>query len=556
MIVPPAQHVPLRVALFGLPGAGKSTTVSLLTAALEDADRKVTVVKLAEPLYDVQHAFYRRAGVALAIGRQDGALLNFLGSHFRRIDPEFLLRDFTLRCDAARLTGADVLLCDDARPVDLDGLVARGFRLVRVSASEALRLERKDRRGDQTAGQDDHPTELGDAPVPPAFELRNDGSLAALEAQVAALVGGLLERPADAGGPPPDSEGPRYADPRGRDAGMCPADPVDPVDPVEAVLTGHGSSKSRVGAFQEFLVREFPGADIRQISDTNNAVFLVSPRGSKRIVAKHLTDVDIPLDYVARTNKELSLHVPAQRVLKIFQTDRGDPFDALYSEYVEGRNLADELGTAGALSDTAIVEYLCGFVRACAHLPRLHDGFGLYKRTARPMSTHREFVEFYGRRYWNRARPFYEGTKVATAVDRWLDGGFAAAAERNPAPFTVISADSNLKNWIVDPTGGISVLNVPIVALSSPAHAVGAVSLHLRNRAIREEFLASATATLCPNDAEMVPHFELWGLLGILSFYAVREPERQKEWQGWGSPVTLDADFRNLVETEIMPQVM
>jgi hypothetical protein len=150
-----------RVALFGLPGAGKSTSAGLLRRTLTEMGRNVEVVKLAAPLYDVQESFYARARTRLAEGQQDGRLLNFLGSHFRRAAPGFLLEDFARRCSAAALAGADVLLCDDARPADLDGLRAQGFTLVRVTAPEELRRDRKAGRGDRTAGRDDHPTELG-----------------------------------------------------------------------------------------------------------------------------------------------------------------------------------------------------------------------------------------------------------------------------------------------------------------------------------------------------------------------------------------------------------
>jgi hypothetical protein len=311
-----------------------------------------------------------------------------------------------------------------------------------------------------------------------------------------------------------------------------------------------------VDAFRTFLESEFPDAQITQLSDTNNVVFQVSSPEAGRIVAKHVTDTDIPLSYLARANRALADHVPVQRVLKVFETEQGDPFDATFSEFVEGQNLADQLLAGTAPSEDEIVDNLCRYVSACAHLPRLYEGFGLYKRSATPWPTHREFVEHYGRRYWNRARPFYEGTEVAEAVDRWLDGGFAAAAERHPAPYRTISADANLKNWVVEPDGRLRVLNVPIAGLSTPAHAVGAVSLHLRGSALHKKFLDTASATLCEGDAGMVPHFELWGLLGILSFYAVREPDRQAQWGKWGSDVLLDVDFRQLVESEIMPMVM
>jgi cytidine deaminase len=186
----------LRVALFGLPGAGKSTSAGLLRRTLADMGRQVEVVKLAAPLYDVQAAFHTRARTRLAEGQQDGELLNFLGSHFRKAAPGFLLEDFAQRCAAAELTGADVLLCDDARPADLEGLRGQGFALVRVTAPDALRRERKAGRGDRTAGRDDHPTELGGEGVEADTVLDNSGDLPRLEAEVAALAKSLPAPPA------------------------------------------------------------------------------------------------------------------------------------------------------------------------------------------------------------------------------------------------------------------------------------------------------------------------------------------------------------------------
>ena len=185
----------LRVALFGLPGAGKSTSAGLLRRALSETGRDIAVVKLAAPLYDVQDFYHARAGSILDEGQQDGALLNFLGSHFRHTSPEFLLTDFAQRCATAGLSGADVVICDDARPADLSGLVDQGFRLVRITAADSLRRERKSGRGDRTAGRDDHPTEQGGEAVVPDFELENSGSIAELEARIAALATSLVALP-------------------------------------------------------------------------------------------------------------------------------------------------------------------------------------------------------------------------------------------------------------------------------------------------------------------------------------------------------------------------
>lgn len=191
-----ADHRPvLRVALFGLPGAGKSTSAGLLREVLAETGRDVAVVKTAAPLYDVQAAFYQRIGSSLEAGQQDGALLNFLGGHFRRAAPGFLLADFAERWGNAVLGGADTILCDDARPIDLAGLSDQGFQVVRITAPDGLRRERKSGRGDRTTGRDDHPTEAGGESVVADFELDNSGTLDELRARVVALAKDLAALP-------------------------------------------------------------------------------------------------------------------------------------------------------------------------------------------------------------------------------------------------------------------------------------------------------------------------------------------------------------------------
>ncbi|MDT0266105.1 cytidine deaminase [Streptomyces sp. DSM 44915] len=183
----------LRLALFGKPGAGKSTTAGILEKALREAGQRVAVVRIAAPLYDVQEFFHARAGAPLRKGQQDGALLNFLGSHFRRTASGFLLEDFAERCALTAFGGVDVILCDDARPADLGGLAEQGFHLVRISAPDAVRRQRKAGRGDATAGQDDHPTELGVDGAVADTELDNSGTLGELESSVTAFVAALKD---------------------------------------------------------------------------------------------------------------------------------------------------------------------------------------------------------------------------------------------------------------------------------------------------------------------------------------------------------------------------
>ena len=293
--------------------------------------------------------------------------------------------------------------------------------------------------------------------------------------------------------------------------------------------------------FREYLKHRFPDGEIAQLSDSNNVVYLVTTP-ARRIVAKHVTDVDIPLPYLAKANRRLAEAIPVQRITEILDTTRGDPFDAVFAEYVEGTTLADDR----TLTDADLAGYLCGFILACRALPRMRDGFGLYKRSAVADASHAGFVTRNAARYWGRARPFFAGTDVGDAVDDWLAGGFTTALAAHPATYDVVPIDANLRNFVVAP-GGVVALNVPIVGYSTPAHAVAAVSVHLRHRPLHTTFLAAAARTVCTADAALVRHFELWQLLGVLSFYAVREPERPEQWRNWGSPVPLVEDFSDLV---------
>ena len=177
----------------------------------------------------------------------------------------------------------------------------------------------------------------------------------------------------------------------------------------------------------------------------------------------------------------------------------------------------------------------------------MRGGFGLYKRSAVIDASHPEFVTRHVARYWGRARPYFEGTEICAAVDEWLAVGLTKALAAHPVRYEVVPIDANLRNFIVT-TNGIVVLNVPIVAYSTPAHSVAAVSFHLRHRPLHEAFLAAARRSVCPADAAMVPHFELWQLLGVLSFWAVHHPERPETWRNWGSPVLICDDFSELVQ--------
>lgn len=182
-----------KVALYGRPGAGKSTFAGLLAQELALVGADVLTLKVGAPLYELQAVVYAMAGRPLLDGgEQDGLLLNALGAHLRRINPGALTEAFTRRVRQAEDTRPDaVLVCDDLRASDVDAVTGLGFVLVEVTAPDEVRLVRKQSRADLSAGDERHPTE---APVEaaPWRRVDNSGSLTVLRGRAAALAAEVL----------------------------------------------------------------------------------------------------------------------------------------------------------------------------------------------------------------------------------------------------------------------------------------------------------------------------------------------------------------------------
>ncbi|MFG2538625.1 hypothetical protein ACGFU4_25680 [Streptomyces sp. NPDC048511] len=184
-----------RIALFGLPGSGKSTFSSLAKSWAAKNDATVHVITLAEPLYRAQAAVYESAGRPLhtAERRQDGALLNFLGSHMRKINPRVLEEHFLSEteriysaCEGS--TRRHVVICSDARPADLSYLQRSGFHPVVITVDEDVARKRKEERGDLTLGDSRHSTESGLEQIHPSTRVDNSGTLEEFSTATTALL--------------------------------------------------------------------------------------------------------------------------------------------------------------------------------------------------------------------------------------------------------------------------------------------------------------------------------------------------------------------------------
>ncbi|MBT2337097.1 hypothetical protein J7E49_24740 [Variovorax paradoxus] len=193
----PATSRPfLGLCLVAPSGSGKSTTAQLIRHWLITRGHSVEVVKLAEPLYRIQAMFYAEAGIALTPETQDQELLESVATQLRAIHARALSDGFLRRLAASR---ADVVINDDLRDdrIDWPALRAAGFRVIKVAARAEVRAQRLAERNDLSVVKDS-PLDLQMARIEADYVLTNNGSLAALEAQVDGLCRLLVGERAEA----------------------------------------------------------------------------------------------------------------------------------------------------------------------------------------------------------------------------------------------------------------------------------------------------------------------------------------------------------------------
>ncbi|MEY9994446.1 hypothetical protein ABIE67_006478 [Streptomyces sp. V4I8] len=177
----------LRIAVIGHSGSGKSTCAAVLREYAADQGLGFARIALARPLYELQDRVYATAGAPLRAGAQDQVLMEDLAGHLRRLNPRALADDF-----AARLAvcPADLVVNDDLRDpvVDAPALRALGFRILRITSAEQLRLGRLAARADLTRA--DGSTRDLDL-IEPDVVIDNSEDLAAYRSAIHATVRSL-----------------------------------------------------------------------------------------------------------------------------------------------------------------------------------------------------------------------------------------------------------------------------------------------------------------------------------------------------------------------------
>lgn len=185
----------IQLALFGTPGAGKSTTSKIIEDYCTGAGVSFIRIKLADPLYEAQSAIYSIAGKQLSdFYQQDGELLNFLGSYLRKLNPNVLLDRFSNNLTSAieklDLSGSPtrLVVCDDMRRPDADFLRSMNFKLIRITADVQVCDLRRGERGDRSLGSASHATEQGLDEIVPDHLIPNETSIEDLRVRVTALM--------------------------------------------------------------------------------------------------------------------------------------------------------------------------------------------------------------------------------------------------------------------------------------------------------------------------------------------------------------------------------
>lgn len=186
----------VRIALCGAPGAGKSTVARMMREFCETESIFFGLIKLADPLYEIQSLMYQLAGRKLDwFYRKDAELLNFLGYYMRRINPAALHERALVRLTELGLMGGRrrrVIVCDDARASDIRFLRNLAFVVVRVDAPENVCAMRCRLRGDVTVLGPEPVTERGLHGITPDHVVDNARDEDVLRQHVVQLLDSLV----------------------------------------------------------------------------------------------------------------------------------------------------------------------------------------------------------------------------------------------------------------------------------------------------------------------------------------------------------------------------
>lgn len=172
----------LRICICGTLRSGKDTVGALLSVKHGFA----TPIAFGDALKDVAH----RAFPDVPREPKPRALYQFMNV-MRDYDADVWIKHVARKVDWALESRATkgIVISDARQPNEIDWARANGFTIVRVTASDAVRIARAERAGDAFTYEDlTHPTEQYIGGFNVDYEIRNDGSYDDLVAGVERLV--------------------------------------------------------------------------------------------------------------------------------------------------------------------------------------------------------------------------------------------------------------------------------------------------------------------------------------------------------------------------------
>lgn len=176
-----------KLALLGNTGVGKDTCVKIIQNRFSHL--KLSLIQLAAPLYEAQNTIYQICGKGKDPDAQDGVLLNFLGQHMRRINPNVLKESFLKTLEKSQ---ADLVICRDVRPLDVTFVREAGFFIVNIATDPSLCIERRKARGDLFLGASNHKTEVGLSAELYDAQIMNNSTLDNFERETVKFLQGWL----------------------------------------------------------------------------------------------------------------------------------------------------------------------------------------------------------------------------------------------------------------------------------------------------------------------------------------------------------------------------
>lgn len=175
----------IKLAILGTTGVGKDTCLTIIRDQFPNLNIKA--IRLAEPLYQAQQAIYTLCGCDKDFWSQDGELLNFLGSHMRKINPNVLKEQFLKNLKNIP-SDINLIICSDTRPLDIPFVKAEGFFLVHIFCDPEIALKRRKLRKDLSLGNSTHSTEQGLSDELFDARVENNGTFEEFQEKIVSLM--------------------------------------------------------------------------------------------------------------------------------------------------------------------------------------------------------------------------------------------------------------------------------------------------------------------------------------------------------------------------------